>query len=549
MATASALLADSFLAQGVNNCYGITGFPIIQLSFHLHSAGVKFYGFRNEQAAAYAAGVEGYLTGRPGLCVTVSGPGFTNALSGVINAKENSWPMILISGSSESWGAGMGSFQEFPQSAATLSFFKWSVRLANLSMIPRVVHKAVNVAINGRPGPVYIDLPADVLRLTSEATVPVNFPRAVKLNCCGCPEDIRRAASLLRSAERPLVIIGKGAAYARAEDSIRILIEKLNFPFLATPMGKGVVSDLSKQCVNPARSAALKNADVILLLGARLNWILHFGLPPRFSESLKVIHVNIDPEEINNNVQATIGIQGDVRYVVPQLISELANWKFTNEPWWALLQEKILKNTAAKKQLLSSTEFNYYHALNALQEALPQDCLLVCEGANTMDIARTVIHSYAPRSRIDAGAWGTMGVALPACFAAKVTFPEKRVVAVVGDSSFGFSALELDTFARFNLDVTIFIVNNNGIATGTASLSKEHSRVLPSDLNPAAKYQLLAEAFGGTGFEVDSLEQLREVAPRALLLSGVTVVNIRIAPSSGKKPQEHFWLTVTDPKL
>ena len=542
------VLTQALQAQGVKQCYGIIGIPIIEFSMSLHSSGIRFYGFRNEQGASYAAGMEGYLTGRPGICVTVSGPGFTNALSGLANAKENSWPMILVSGSSEHTQIGMNAFQEFPQSESARDFCKWSIRVSCIEMIPRVLERAFRISMTGRPGPVYIDMPADLLRASIPADLPVLNYYTPPLPAAD-PEAVGRAVALLKSAKRPLVIIGKGVSYARAENEVGQLIANTNIPFLPTPMGKGTVSDEHPLCASAARSTALGKADVVLLLGARLNWILHYGHAPRYAPDVKFISVNVDPEELSNNTTSHVEVYADVKYFLREANKALGNWKFTESEWPRAIAAGIKKNSELTRVQMESNEFNYYKALSKINEVLPKDVILVTEGSNTMDIARTVIPSYQARSRLDAGSFGTMGMAVPSCIVAKILFPNRPVVAVVGDSSFKFSAMELETATRYELDFTVFIVNNNGIMAGVTSLPGDPKEIYPNAFYPKTRYEYMAEAFGGKGFVASDPVQLEEIAKKAMGERGLRLVNVKISPGAGKKPQEHFWLSMGDPKI
>ncbi|CAG9315569.1 unnamed protein product [Blepharisma stoltei] len=543
------IVAKALQSQGVKKCYGIMGFPIIEMAMTFHQEGIQWIAFRNEQGAAYAAGIEGYLTQRPGICATVSGPGFTNALSGLANARDNSWPMILISGSSEVAQLGRDAFQEFDQAEAAREFVKWSIRVTCLEMIPRVIERAFRISMSGRPGPVYIDLPADILRATIPEE-PAYLPYFNKLlGPMGNPECIKEAILLLKNAKNPLVIVGKGVAYARAETSVNELISNTGLPYLPTPMGKGIIPDSSEFCVSPARSTVLGNADIILLLGARLNWILHFGLPPRFNPNVKFIQINIDPHQLSNNVRDAVSIHADLSLAIPQLIAGLGNWKFASQEWWAKINASIKKNNQLSQDFTNAPEFNYYNSLNKVNEFIRKDAILVIEGSNTMDIARTVVPSYLPRARLDAGSFGTMGVAIPACIAAKAINPDKEIFAIVGDSSFGFSAMEIETATRFKLDMLIVIINNNGIAFGVDSLPEDPKEIRPNALNPATQYEKLTEALGGIGYRAKNLKELEEVMKKATATKGVRVVNVCIDPNAGKKPQQHFWLSMPDPKL
>ncbi|XP_069051158.1 2-hydroxyacyl-CoA lyase 1 isoform X2 [Lepisosteus oculatus] len=474
--TGAQIIAEALKAQNLEYMFGIVGVPVIEVAMAAQAAGIKYVGMRNEQAACYAASAVGYLTGRPGVCLVVSGPGLIHALGGMANANMNCWPVIVVGGSSDQNQDTMGAFQEFPQVEACRLYSKFSARLSSLEAIPSVIEKAVRSSIYGRPGACYVDIPGDMVNGRVERA------KVKVVSCClpppvamAEPQAIAQAVSVLKKAMRPLLIIGKGAAYARAESKILDLVNLCGFPFLPTPMGKGVVPDNHPNCVAAARSRALQQADVILLLGARLNWILHFGLPPRFQPNVKFIQVDLHAEELGNNVRPTVAILGDIGYVVEQLLATFRRdiWKYPkNTEWWGMLTEKIRSNEQATKELSlhSSGLMNYYTVFHHIRNLLPNDCIIVSEGANTMDIGRTMLKNYLPRHRLDAGTFGTMGVGLGFAIAAAVVTreqnPNKRVICVEGDSAFGFSGMEVETICRYNLPIIIIVVNNNGIYSG-----------------------------------------------------------------------------------
>lgn len=258
----------------------------------LQAAGLKYIGMRNEQSACYAAQAIGYLTQKPGVCLVVPGPGLLHCTGGMANAQINCWPLIVLAGSTFQDHEGIGGFQEYPQVDSVRIYCKYAVRPPTVASIPMHIEKAVRLSTYGRPGVSYLDFPGNILTAsTSSDAIFGDYAHPKPPPCYPNVEGVLQAVDLLKNAKRPLVIVGKGAAYARAEYPIRQLIERTNFPFLATPMGKGVVSDTSDQSVASARTLALQKADVILLLGARLNWILHFGRPPRYAADVKVIQV------------------------------------------------------------------------------------------------------------------------------------------------------------------------------------------------------------------------------------------------------------------
>ncbi|XP_052435059.1 2-hydroxyacyl-CoA lyase 1 [Carassius gibelio] len=558
--TGAQLIAEALKSQNVEYMFGIVGVPIIEVAMAAQAAGIKYVGMRNEQAACYAASAVGYLTGWPAVCLVVSGPGLIHALGGMANANMNCWPVIVIGGSSDRNQETTGAFQEFPQVEACRLYSKFSARPSSLEMIPAVVEKVVRSSIYGRPGATYIDIAGDMVNAKIDRAN-VRF-----VSCCPAPpvsqadsREITQAVRLLRAAQRPLIIIGKGAAYARAEKEVRELVEVTGIPFLPTPMGKGVLSDDHPNCVAAARSRALLQADVIVLLGARLNWILHFGFPPRFSPHVKIIQVDLCAEELSNNVRAASALLGDIRAVVRQLLETVRSWRFPSDSqWWLTLKEKMTANAQISKSLAlqSTLPMNYYTAFHHISELLPKDCIIVSEGANTMDIGRTMLLNYLPRHRLDAGTFGTMGVgpgfAIAAAVLEQTQKSAQRVVCVEGDSAFGFSGMEVETMCRYKLPIIIIVINNNGIYSGVdLNTWKEMEKMgdmttiaPPVTLLPEARYEQVMSAFGGRGYLVRTVEELRSALQESLNNTQMpSLLNVLIDPASDRKQQEFPWLT------
>ena len=304
-------MARSLKQQGVDYMFGIVGFPVQGVASEAQQAGIEFIGMRNEQAASYAAHAAGYLTGRPQACLTVSGPGVIHAFAGLANAQQNCWPMILIGGASPVYQNGMGAFQEERQVELAKPYCKYAHAIEHVERIPFYVAEAVRHSLYGRPGAAYLDFPDDIIRAEVEETESTVARVEDPPRSFADPQAIEEALSVLESAERPLVVVGKGMAWSRAEDEVRAFIERTQLPFLASPMGKGILPDDDPLSVGAARSTALREADVVFLMGARLNWIMHFGLPPRFAENVRVIQLDISPEEIGRNVPSEVALVGD----------------------------------------------------------------------------------------------------------------------------------------------------------------------------------------------------------------------------------------------
>lgn len=549
----SQIIAKSLKALGVEHVFGIVGIPVIEVADAIQAEGIRFISFRNEQAAAYAASIYGYLTGKPGVCLVVGGPGVIHALSGVDNAAVNRFPLLLLAGSSETHQRGKGGFQQLDQVALLRPLTKFAEQPATVNALPDLLEKAYRTSYFGKPGPTYVDLPADIIQSKDAASINLSPPGPAP-KFLGDPTQIAKAVSLLKSAKSPLLIIGKGAAYAHAEGAIRNLQASTGLPFLPTPMGKGVVPDSSDLNVSAARSQALKHADVILLFGARLNWILHYGEPPKFNENVKIIQVDIVPEELGNNGgDVSLGICGDAGFVSSQILDALHGWKAPPLlPEIATVKQKNEKKAEVAdnvKQIPLLYKPVYKTIRDTLAEHAQGNIIYVSEGANTMDISRTSFPLEHPRTRLDAGTNATMGLGLGYAIAAKTAQPGSTVVAIEGDSAFGFSGMEVDTAVRQNLPIIIYVMNNSGVYHGVDPKLYAEGVVLPSTaLGLDTKYHLLGEALGAEGYLATTLEEVKAATIDALKKQSVAVINVIIDPGKDKK-LEFGWMASTKPKI
>jgi 2-hydroxyacyl-CoA lyase 1 len=542
------LVARCLKQQGIDELFGVVGIPVTGIAVAASGEGIRYIGTRHEQAAGYAAQAISYLKGRIGACIVVSGPGMTNAISALGNAWANCWPMLLIGGSSNQALNHMGDFQAAPQVELARPFCKWVGQAERLELIPRYIATAVRTAISGRPGPAYLDLPGDIIASRIDESK-IDYPPRVEAPAAlqADPALVTKALAALQSARNPLAIVGKGAAWARAESQVRRFIEETQMPFLPSPMGKGVIPDSHPLSVAAARTYALQNTDLVFLIGARLNWIMHFGLPPRFRQDVRVVQLDIAAEEIGSSVPAEVPLVGDAKAIMAQMVAELEEhpWQVSAEsPWRQALQKEVESKRAATVPLLESDEvpMNYYRPLKEIQDALPPDAIIVTEGASTMDISRQVLDNYQPRHRLDAGSWGTMGVGPGFALAAQVANPGKRVIALEGDAAFGFDGMEVEVAVRHKLPITWIVFNNNGIGGGASSLPTD-GPMPPNVFVPNARYDRVIEAFGGKGYHADTPEELR-VALRESFASGeTTLINVALNPQAKRRPQQFAWLT------
>jgi len=538
------LVIDALKLNDINTIYGVPGIPITDLGRLAQAEGMRVISFRHEQHAGNAASIAGYLTQKPGICLTVSAPGFLNGLTALANATTNCFPMILISGSSEREIVDLqqGDYEEMDQLAIAKPLCKAAFRVLHAEDIGIGVARAIRAAVSGRPGGVYLDLPAKLFAQTMDAVAGQNSlvkvvdaaPRQLP-----APESITRALDVLKSAKKPLIILGKGAAYAQVDQTIKDFVEKSGVPYLPMSMAKGLLPDDHPQSAGAARSLVLKDADVVMLIGARLNWLLSHGKGKTWGEpgAKKFIQVDIEPREMDSNVWIAAPVVGDIGSSLSEMNKAMSDkWAKPPVDWINAIQERKDVNLSkmASKLMNNQVPMDFHSALGALRTIVKQrpDAILVNEGANTLDFARSIIDVYKPRKRLDVGTWGIMGIGMGAAIAAAVETGE-RVLAVEGDSAFGFSGMEIETICRYNLPVCIVVFNNNGIYRGTDVNPTGGADVAPTVFVKDSRYDLMMQAFGGVGAYVTSADELTQAVNEAMDSGKPTLVNSIIDENAG----------------
>jgi oxalyl-CoA decarboxylase len=539
------LIIDALKLNGVKTIYGVPGIPITDFGRMAQAAGIRVISFRHEQNAGNAAAIAGYLTQKPGICLTVSAPGFLNGLTALAHATTNCFPMILISGSSEREVVDLqqGDYEEMDQLAIAKPLCKAAFRVLHAADIGIGLARAIRAAVSGRPGGIYLDFPAKLFGQVMDAEagqkslVKVIDPAPAQIPA---PAAVKRALDVLKGAKRPLIILGKGAAYAQADDAIRSFVEKSGVPFLPMSMAKGLLPDTHPQCAGAARSTVLKDSDVAMLIGARLNWLLSHGKGKTWGEApKKFIQIDIEPKEMDSNVEIAAPVVGDIGSCISALLGAMGDkWPAAPADWVNAVSKKREENVAkmAPRLMNNNSPMDYHGALGVLRTIVKErpDAIFVNEGANTLDLARGVIDMHQPRKRLDVGTWGVMGVGMGYAIAAAIE-TGKPVLAVEGDSAFGFSGMEVETICRYKLPVCVVIFNNDGIYRGTDVNRGGGSDPATTVFVKGARYDRMIEAFGGVGVNATSPDELKRAVNEAMDSGKPTLINAVIDPAAGSE--------------
>jgi thiamine pyrophosphate-dependent acetolactate synthase large subunit-like protein len=522
------LAARALKAEGAEAIFYLAGGPMFDVMWEAMRLGIRGIHTRHEQGAAMMAHGYARASGRPGLVNTSSGPGTINAATGMVNALLDAAPVILHAGASPLRTRDLEDFQEVDQVGALRPLSKWAVQIHEARRIPEYITAAYRKALGPRPGPVHLDFPGDVLyaEVEEDQVVPAAGARAARP--AGDPDAVREAVRVLKAAERPLLITGSGILWSGASEALQAFVERTRIPFFTTPQGRGVVPDDHPLAFLNARSTAFREADVLLVVGTRFNVLLGFGRSPRFAPDVKVIMVNTDAEEVGKGRPVHLGITGDARAVLTQLVAEAdraGDW--AKESAWVSHLRDVDRKKAADMTSLLESEHVPIHPLRLCHELtrfMERDAVLCVDGHDTLNFARQSIPTFVPGHRINAGPNGCMGVAIPNAIGAQVARPDKQVIALTGDGSFGMNGFEIDTAVREHLPVITVICNNGG---WTANHPPKPGRDLPF-----SSYERIVEVLGGHGERVERPEDIRPALDRAAKAGVPACVNVICDPAA-----------------
>ncbi|MFN0300060.1 MAG: thiamine pyrophosphate-binding protein [Burkholderiales bacterium] len=511
----NALLAQALRDQGVDTLFFIMGGPINDAANACIGSGIRLIDVRHEQAAAMMAQAYARVRAVPGVCMAASGPGTMNLTTGLANALIDCAPVVALGGSSALSEVGNGAFQEIDQIAVMRPVTKWAERVHEARRIPEYIDKAFRIAMAGKPGPVFLDLPADVLYADAEAQA-VRWPRPLAkreiARAAVSSESLASLVDLLKRAERPIILTGSGVLWSQADEALRKFIEATEIPFYTTPQGRGVVPEDHRCFFGHARSKAFKEADLVLVVGTRLNYVFSYGRPPRFSASATLVRIDNDPEEAATSQHAALTITADARMALTQLHEAVASAGLPRRysAWREILAQEEGKRSQVFEQSIatSAVPIHPLRLCKEIRDFISRDTILVVDGQEILNYGRQTIPSFRPGHRLNSGPFGTMGVGMPFGVGAKAARPDRQVVVLHGDGSFGLNAMELDTAIRHGLPVLV-VISLNGGWTADPEQNK------PGRNLGYTRFDKIAEALGGHGEYVERPEDIRPALERA----------------------------------
>ena len=526
--TGSEVLAQALRSQGADTLFYLMGGPMLETEAACIKLGIRAIDTRHEQAASLAAHAWTRLTRRPGICMGCSGPGTTNLVTGVANAFTDCAPLIAIGGSSPRVYLGMEAFQEIDQVAIMKPITKRAERIYDARRIPDVVATAFREATAGRPGPVYLDLPGDVLgEKIEEESVVYPAPWRPAPRTLGDPAAVREAIALLARAERPVVLAGSGAWWSDGAKALQDFVEATGVPFYTTPLSRGLIPEDHELAFLNARSKAFTETDLVLAVGTRFNWVVQFGRPPRFAADMKVIHVDVNPAQLGHNRAVDVPIAGDARSVLEQLRAE-AEGKIKPSQYaaWTGKLRTLDAEKSSEMDKAMSADTAPIHPLRLCKEVrdfLRRDAILVVDGQEILNYGRQAIPTFVPGHRLNSGTLGTMGVGLPFGVGAKVAKPDAQVLVLHGDGSYGINAMEIDTAVRHKIPVVVVISNNGG---WTANAPWTRPLPKPGRNLGHTRYDRVAQELGAHGEFVEKPHEIRPALERAFASGTPAVVNV-----------------------
>ena len=521
--TGSGLLAQQMRNEGVEDLFYIMGGPIVEVAGSAADNGIRTIDCRHEQGAAMAAHGYARVKRSPGVCLAASGPATTNLLTGIANAYLDGVPMVALGGAAATRSFDSDAFQEYDQLSMAQPVTRWSARVHHADRMPEYFNIAMRKAQGPKPGPTYLDLPGDVLYKRAEAEQ-VWFPPGGERPPRPAADAgaIAQAIEMLLTAERPIVLTGSGIFWSDAAAELREFIDEARIPFFTTPQGRGVVPEDHDLAFLGARGQAFREADVILTVGTRFNFIVSYGHAPRFAGDVKVIQIDTDVTEIGRNRPIDLGIVADAKVALRALTAGAREAGLSAPETWAAQLSETHESKQQQSREMAESDASPIHPLriaNELVNYVDRDAIFAVDGMETLNFGRQWIPSYVEGARLNSGPNGCMGTGIPFAMGAQVAAPGRQVVAFVGDGSFLMNVQEFDTMVRHNLPVVAVISNNGGWTGGS-------NEVPGRRLGFQQRYHDVVEALGGHGELVTDPNEIRPAIERAFASGKPSCINV-----------------------
>jgi acetolactate synthase-1/2/3 large subunit len=524
------IAAEWLKAQGVTHVFALCGEHVLPLLDSCEEIGIRVIGTRHEQAAVLAAEAFARVTGRPGVAVVTAGPGVTNAMTGLAVAQTCGSPVMLLAGRTSTAKRLTGTFQDVDGRAIVQAVTKWTDTAPQAERIPVFLEAAWRRMLSGRPGAVMVELSYDVQSAEAEAEIrAIERPQPAGAS----PEAVAKAAQILGHAERPIAVVGSGAFWSGATDALTSFAERTQTPVATLNAARGLLPDGHEACIGPLSEAglALMQADVVLLVGSKLDTSLTFGGPPLFAATPRLVQIDIEPSWVGLNVQPELGIHGDAAVALEQITDA---WDAKPKDGWLQMAKQggeQMHQTWFDLGKVEGSPVPPARVPAAIVEEAGRDAILVSDGGDIHTWAVTTFPAYRPGSLLTThDSLGTIGVGVPYALGAKAAAPDRNVVLCIGDGSFGFGAMELETAARNDLPFVAVIANNGAWGNIRHAEGTVHGGETSVTALSQASYEKVAEAFGG---HAERVEDAAEVAPairRAIDSGKPAVVNVLTQP-------------------
>lgn len=531
------LIAGMLKREGVQLIFTLSGGHIFPIYDGCITEGIRVIDTRHEQAAVHMAEGWARFTGRPGVVAVTAGPGVMNALPAIAVAAQSAAPLVVIAGRSSLALRDLGSMQDMDQLELVRPMVKWARSVYQVERLPEYVATAFRQAKMGRPGPVFLEVPIDIIKQNVGEGAKVRYPT----NYCSqnrpfaCEGAIKEAADLLGGAERPVIIAGSGVWWSGASDELVAFVEKTSIPVYTRTMARGAIPEDHPLC-GGFYPLGLMQADVALILGTRLDWTLGYGRPPLFPPGLKTIQVDIHAEDIGKNRPVDVALPGDVKAVLGQLAAALESGKMSADPQWpATVQvlKKVAADTVCQEAASDAEPLHPARLCAEVQQFMPRNTALVADGGDIAGFTVLSMQTFTPGGLQWVGAFGHLGVGLPYAIAGKLAYPERPLILITGDGSLGMSIMEFDTAVRHNVPVVCVVSNDGGWGQIRRVQRRTYSRdrVICTDLN-CDRYDKLVETLGGFGILVEKPEDLKPALQKAFDSGKPACVNVLTDPEA-----------------